>query len=217
MKDFLMKDFLDRDCTPKRSSGKDNARLPEESETPKEKDKGVYVGIEDEMESEEGNHQTDSEFDGLADIWKEMNVAMECSKDTVEDPPPEEHEREGQDECDHSFVLKEDLGYVCRVCGVIQRGIETIIEYQYAKSTRNTRTYSSEARDPKDKDPTEIFDGAKSSGQDFIISGIAAHPMHMKQMKPHQIEGFNFLLSIWCQIIQVAASWPMPQAQAKLS
>lgn len=63
------------------------------------------------------------------------------------------------------------------------------------QSTRNIRTYSSEARNAKDKDPTEIFDGAKSSGQDFIITDIAAHPRHMKQMKPHQVEGFNFLLS----------------------
>lgn len=34
-------------------------------------------------------------------------------------------------DCEHSFVLKDDLGYVCRVCGVIDRGIETLFEYQY--------------------------------------------------------------------------------------
>jgi hypothetical protein len=27
--------------------------------------------------------------------------------------------------------LKDDLGYVCRVCGIIDRGIETIFEFQY--------------------------------------------------------------------------------------
>lgn len=57
-------------------------------------------------------------------------ISILYSQDNVEDSP-EEHE--GEDECDHSFVLKDDLGYVCRICGVIQRGIETIIEYQYAK------------------------------------------------------------------------------------
>ena len=54
-------------------------------------------------------------------------------QDTTEDPLPYEQVRDDQDECDHSFVLKDDLGYVCRICGVIQRSIETIIEYQYAK------------------------------------------------------------------------------------
>lgn len=34
-------------------------------------------------------------------------------------------------DCEHSFVLKDDLGYVCRVCGVIDRGIETLFEFQY--------------------------------------------------------------------------------------
>ncbi|KAI8562839.1 hypothetical protein RHMOL_Rhmol03G0066500 [Rhododendron molle] len=65
---------------------------------------------------------------------EQWNGGMMRSKeleDNVEDSP-EEHE--GEDECDHSFVLKDDLGYVCWICGVIQRGIETIIEYQYAKS-----------------------------------------------------------------------------------
>lgn len=45
-------------------------------------------------------------------------------------PLPEEEAKEEED-CDHSFVLKDDLGYVCRVCGVIDRGIETIFEFQY--------------------------------------------------------------------------------------
>lgn len=37
------------------------------------------------------------------------------------------------EDCDHSFVLKDDIGYVCRVCGVIDRGIETIIDVQFSK------------------------------------------------------------------------------------
>jgi DNA repair and recombination RAD54-like protein len=40
--------------------------------------------------------------------------------------------REGE-ECDHSFILKDDIGYVCRICGVIDRGIETVFEFQYNK------------------------------------------------------------------------------------
>jgi DNA repair and recombination RAD54-like protein len=39
----------------------------------------------------------------------------------------------GGEDCDHSFVLKDDIGYVCRICGVIDRGIETIFEFQYNK------------------------------------------------------------------------------------
>lgn len=45
-------------------------------------------------------------------------------------PVPDEEVKKEED-CDHSFVLKDDLGYVCRVCGVIERSIETIFEFQY--------------------------------------------------------------------------------------
>lgn len=37
-------------------------------------------------------------------------------------------------------------------------------------------------------------DGTKSS-KEFSVDEISAHPRHKKLMKPHQIEGFNFLLS----------------------
>lgn len=52
-------------------------------------------------------------------------------QDAPLDFPSDEREDEG--DCEHSFVLKDDLGYVCRVCGVIERGIETIFDFQYVK------------------------------------------------------------------------------------
>lgn len=59
-----------------------------------------------------------------------------------------------------------------------------------------TRTYKSESHDFKDSEPPKILlDGIKFSSQDFTVTEIAAHPRHRKQMKPHQIEGFNFLTS----------------------
>ncbi|CAL5349088.1 unnamed protein product [Camellia sinensis] len=63
------------------------------------------------------------------------NISLDArGRDTTDSPPPDEHVKEEQDECDRTFVLKDDLGYVCRICGVVQRGIETIIKYQYANS-----------------------------------------------------------------------------------
>lgn len=38
--------------------------------------KGVYVGVEDDEDVED----SDVNDDGLQDIWREMTVAMECSK-----------------------------------------------------------------------------------------------------------------------------------------
>lgn len=173
------KDFVVRD-------GVQEASLSAGTET--NKDAGVYVGVEDDESTEDD--------DGLGDAWMEMSLALESSKDVAVDPSSDERTSEGGDDCDceHSFVLKDDLGYVCRICGVIDRGIDTIFEFQYNKVKRSTRTYMPDSRNAKDRDSTETG-GVKLSEDGLIITEISAHPRHMKKMKPHQVEGFNFLVS----------------------
>ncbi|KAL4318611.1 hypothetical protein GQ457_18G017250 [Hibiscus cannabinus] len=169
-----------------RSNSKENVSLT--SETDLKKDEGVYLGVEEDADTQSANGD-----DGLGDIWQEMSMALEISKDGFEVPSSEQMSEEDED-CDHSFVLKDDIGYVCRICGVIERGIETIIEIQYNKVKKSTRTYAVEGRNARYKGSTETV-GIKLSEDDLTVTGIAAHPRHMKQMKPHQLEGFNFLLS----------------------
>ncbi|KAK6946107.1 hypothetical protein RJ641_013651 [Dillenia turbinata] len=47
--------------------------------------------------------------------------------------PSDENKRETEDDFDHQFVLKEDIGDLCRVCDAIGRAINTIIDFQYIK------------------------------------------------------------------------------------
>ena len=42
------------------------------------KDKGVYLGGENDIQ--EDDHESTAEDDGLSDIWKQMNIALEYSK-----------------------------------------------------------------------------------------------------------------------------------------
>ncbi|KAK6916809.1 SNF2, N-terminal, partial [Dillenia turbinata] len=160
------------------------------------RNKGEYVGVEDDADMDESKHPV--EDDGMEGLWKEMSFGLECSKDIPPDTTAATDEliKETGADCDHSFMLKDDIGYVCRVCGVIDKAIETIVDYQYSKSTRTLRTYIYEPRSSKDGERSESsFDGLKLSEHDFAVTEISAHPRHMKQMKPHQVEGFNFLLS----------------------
>lgn len=55
----------------------ENAHIAGETERPK--DKGVYVGTDDDMQD---GSLSDTHSDGLGDIWNEMTVALECSKVT---------------------------------------------------------------------------------------------------------------------------------------
>ncbi|KAK9286653.1 hypothetical protein L1049_015053 [Liquidambar formosana] len=161
-----------------------------------EKTKGIYTGIKDDVSIGEEDHQAGIEDYDLTDIWKEMTMALECSKDIAKDPSTDVHAREDGEFCDHSFVLRDDLGYVCRICGVIGRGIETIFDFQYSKTKRSTRTYMPESQNTNNNDPTKILpDAVKLSEHEFTLAQIYADPRHWKQMKPHQVEGFNFLIS----------------------
>lgn len=179
----FLTDFMFSDHAERRIHG-EVVRLTGEPDITK--DKGVYVGVE------EDEVDTGIEDDGLGDIWKEMSFALESSKDVVENPQPDENMEEDEDYCDHSFVLKDDIGYVCRICGVIEKAIDTIIEIQFNKVKRNTRTYMSESRNAKDRDSNGMV-GVDLFEEDLTLTDIPAHPRHMKQMKPHQVEGFNFL------------------------
>ncbi|CAI9286716.1 unnamed protein product [Lactuca saligna] len=155
----------------------------------KKHDKGKYVGVED----DDSDEQPEADFDGLGDIWKEMTIGLETSKDRI--PASHENANEEGKDCDHTFILKEDIGSVCRVCGIIDKSIESIIEFQRPKTIKSTRTYHYESQTKKGDRANPVLNGVKLPGNDFSVCEVTAHPRHKKQMKPHQIEGFNFLLS----------------------
>lgn len=158
------------------------------------KDKGVHVGVQDD-EIEEDNQKLEAGGDDIAHIWNEMTIALEYPKDTVTDCSNEACAVKNAEGCDHSFILKEDIGYVCRICGLIQRAIETIIEFQYAKRKRS-RTYPHEASSGKHLKQIKTLPGdVQFSSHDDSFQELSIHPRHRKVMKPHQVEGFNFLLS----------------------
>ncbi|KAI8010307.1 Protein CHROMATIN REMODELING 35, partial [Camellia lanceoleosa] len=82
----------------------------------------------------------------------------------------------------------------CQTFGYVVRQLSSIFSFPFMKET--TCTYFYEGPTTKDKEATELFhDGVIQSGQDSAVTEIGAHPRHKNQMKPHQVEGFNFLLS----------------------
>ncbi|XP_057788248.1 protein CHROMATIN REMODELING 35-like isoform X2 [Salvia miltiorrhiza] len=193
---LLMKDYVDRSSSGKSKNSQEagvQMYITGEAEIGFTKDKGEYVGTDDLEESDE---LSDTNSDGLDNIWKEMTFALEGSKDAPGVVLHDEYDVGEEEDCEHSFIFKDDIGDVCRICGVIKRGIETIIEYNFSKTTRTTRTYRYEGRTTREYEQTDIpIDGFKLSDGDPGVAEIHPHPRHRKEMKPHQTEGFNFLLS----------------------
>ncbi|XP_017229267.1 protein CHROMATIN REMODELING 35 [Daucus carota subsp. sativus] len=154
--------------------------------------KGTYIGVEDDF-TDEDDEQYENNGAELAGMFQEMTFALESCKDTSVNDSPHEHETDDEEDCDHSYILKDDIGYVCRICGIIQKKIDSIIEYQYAKKTSN-RTYKYEKDSIRDEEVDDILPGKmRSSGHDLVATEFYAHPRHSKVMKPHQVAGFNFL------------------------
>ncbi|XP_051139607.1 protein CHROMATIN REMODELING 35-like [Andrographis paniculata] len=149
---------------------------------------------ESQLESEE---TPDVSFDDLGDVWSEMAVAMECAKDVFEPTLHAKNGGEGEEDCDHSFIFKDDIGDVCRICGVIRRPIETIVEYNFSKAQTSSRTRRYGGRNPGGHDQSEtLSDGLDlPNNNDLIAADMHPHPRHRREMKPHQVEGFNFLAS----------------------
>lgn len=164
--------------------------------------KGNYIGVEEDIVSRDESG-TDDENEDLDNIWKEMEFAMESCKEYTEYQYSDEDDKDNEDDkeddqeddCHHSFILKDDIGYVCRVCGLVQKKIQEMFEFLYPKRTRSNSCYRNEPQnieDDKLDDP--LPDWCKQLNMDQGVIELLAHAHHMKQMKPHQIEGFNFLL-----------------------
>ncbi|KAL6599141.1 hypothetical protein ACP70R_046005 [Stipagrostis hirtigluma subsp. patula] len=119
-----------------------------------------------------------NESDGLEDYWKDFALAVESTKLDASDEAANEKEdieKEVDNDCIHDIRIHEDLGHVCRIC---------------VASRRRTNTYEGQ----HSKDADEIDYGPVKLSEDFIVAHIAIHPRHAKQMRPHQLEGFNFLV-----------------------
>ncbi len=75
-----------------------------------------------------------------------IKVIFFVQLDTNEDMSNEkdvDDENEMDDDCNHDIRIHEDLGHVCRICGMIVRKAETIIDYQWKKVRTMFRTCDS--------------------------------------------------------------------------
>ncbi|KAJ3696110.1 hypothetical protein LUZ60_001487 [Juncus effusus] len=176
--------------------GRTKPRKPDESSPKSQLESPAELDDEDERVSEKEVDEDDD--DGLEDLWKDMSLAMEYSKaeeKKEEEEKEEEEEEEGDDDvCSHVFLLKDDVGLVCRVCGVIQKKIEQIFEFTFKKSKRAGRSFYDPNKPRQESDKTSDFKTLNLPQDDFSVSEIFLHPRHNRNIKPHQKEGFDFLV-----------------------
>ncbi|CAH8331617.1 unnamed protein product [Eruca vesicaria subsp. sativa] len=161
-------DYSGSDASPESYNEEDSSRVPTDD------DNGTDLyGVGEEEEAE---------------LWRQMAFAQESSKVTVENV--QDIDLNQVEDCEHSFIYKDDVGEVCRVCGLIKTPIESIIEVVYNKPKRSRRTYTREEQE----DTTETrIDFTENKSSHILGDKMFIHPRHDNEMRPHQVEGFKFL------------------------
>uniref|UniRef100_A0A0D9VPW8 Helicase C-terminal domain-containing protein n=1 Tax=Leersia perrieri TaxID=77586 RepID=A0A0D9VPW8_9ORYZ len=133
--------------------------------------------------------------DDLEGLWMDMSLAMSYLKTIGSDHnivPSESSCEQVEDECHHDFLMKDDLGIVCRICGLIQQRIENIFEFQWKKRKQLYRAHSSSEH--RNSSHADANDNNLGTILEVVPDALSIHPQHSQQMKPHQVEGFNFLI-----------------------
>ncbi|WZY77615.1 hypothetical protein YC2023_023999 [Brassica napus] len=161
------------DASPERYNEEDSS-----SKTPTDDDNETHLnGVYEEEEAE---------------LWRQMAFAQESSKVTVENV--QDNDPKQTEDCEHSFIYKDDVGEVCRVCGLIKTPIENIIEVVYYKPKRSGRAYTREQEEETETTRMDFTETHSSSHTNNILGDkMFIHPRHDYEMRPHQIVGFKFL------------------------
>uniref|UniRef100_A0A2N9IW39 Helicase ATP-binding domain-containing protein n=1 Tax=Fagus sylvatica TaxID=28930 RepID=A0A2N9IW39_FAGSY len=176
-------------------------------------DKGGNFGSED-VVVEEDNHQSFREKESnyktiTVDDWLEDMQSKATSKEirNVADDIDIRIEKDEYDSSGDDMMIEEDnpqthqkeehnLQTDAEDNDLANIWNEMTVALECSKGKRSTRTYMSDARSTNSIGSNQSLPlGVKSSTDDLMETEISAHPRHRKQMKAHQVEGFNFLCS----------------------
>ena len=82
------------------------------------------------------------------------------------------YSKESKEECEYSFILNDDIGSIYCIYGVVNRSIQTIINYQYSAMKRS-RTYMYKPQKTKDIESTDDpSNGLRFSKHNLTITKI---------------------------------------------
>ncbi|CAG7881776.1 unnamed protein product [Brassica rapa] len=162
------------DASPERYNEEDSS-----SKTPTDDDNETHLnGVDEEEEENSGGK------------WLLLKNHLKLvTVENVQDNDPKQTE-----DCEHSFIYKDDVGEVCRVCGLIKTPIENIIEVVYYKPKRSRRAYTREQEEETETTRMDFTETHSSSHTNNILGDkMFIHPRHDYEMRPHHIVGFKFL------------------------
>ncbi|KAH9319552.1 hypothetical protein KI387_021321 [Taxus chinensis] len=176
---------------------KEKTKEPEKVavEKPMEVDVADYSEKEFPWERENQNESDEEENDEISLMWKQMSLSFKCSQSVANRDIDSTSDKDDTEDCLHNFILEDDLGKVCILCGFIGQSIETIFDIQWPKARKGTK-YS---RHVINRDletvlgiDNQAFDSKRSEQKSPVLK-LVVHPRLRNHMKLHQTDGFDFL------------------------
>lgn len=135
-----------------------------------------------------------SDDDGLERLWQDMAFSIACADGQGAKDNSTKLISKNINECDHSFILKDDVGLVCDLCGLVGRDIETIFQFTWGKAHKRKQgkqqVLESQLSESLEEELNDVEDhNFHKQGHEILT----VHPDHMEKMHEHQIDGFHFL------------------------
>lgn len=137
---------------------------------------------------------SESDEDGLKHLWQDMAFSLACTdvqehgKNAVESNP------KNGNGCDHNFFVKDDVGLVCDLCGLVEKDIETIFQFTWGIAHRRKlmkrHVLEQEACKILDEDVNDV---AHQQLSKQYFQSLTLHPRYKEIMHEHQLDGFHFL------------------------
>ncbi|XP_077242928.1 SNF2 domain-containing protein CLASSY 3-like isoform X2 [Tasmannia lanceolata] len=186
------------------------ARIPEELKelestpqdtTPHEEERSLPLIFSFEDEARDAPKE-ESALEMEDDLWTECDFALKCNEigsfcsSAVNGVHPETHSSTLCCMGEHHFVLDEEIGIVCRLCGYIQQEIRDILPsmatYPWGKSGKKVH---GEGKGFSMLDELQFQDANDDSQGTLHSKGTVWDiiPVIKDAMFPHQREGFEFM------------------------
>ncbi|KAJ7295060.1 hypothetical protein O6H91_Y215100 [Diphasiastrum complanatum] len=129
--------------------------------------------------------------DPLGVLWKDMAVSLACAQESSALEGQSMRDVADEVQCNHHFVLRNEVGYVCCTCGFIGKHIENIHEFYWNTVSKKKRICISKEQDSI---RSEWRGGMQhDERQQESAVELQLHPHFKAMMQPHQIQGFEFL------------------------
>ncbi|CAA0831350.1 SNF2 domain-containing protein CLASSY 1 [Striga hermonthica] len=153
---------------------------------------------------EKSEVESEKEITEIDLLWGEMDLAMASwylfdDDNADKSQPPEKAGQNDENICEHDYILDEQVGIVCQLCGFVETEIKDIFPpFVNCKQGTSNKEQRTQDKDPHQQEGTSKYEAVPlhiptpepSGGKENVWALI---PELRDKLRPHQKKAFEFL------------------------